>query len=139
MKFGVVNKSTIVNNFVLHILQRNITHLAVITRKTNIKLGILKGGNWKRVHFYISFFCNFINCHITVLKLFEILEQVMIGTFLSSFPRKFVFYKDCFFSKFVSFFSLIAFIDSFPTVGSFSFPPPPTTINFMVQRVVLQG
>ena len=30
--------------FVLHTLQRNITHLAVITRKTNIKLGILKGG-----------------------------------------------------------------------------------------------
>ena len=44
MKFGVVNKSTTVNKFVLHTLQRNITHLAVITRKTNIKLGILKGG-----------------------------------------------------------------------------------------------
>ena len=50
MKFGVVNKSSTVNRFVLHTLQRNITHLAVITRKTNIKLGILKGGggNWKR-------------------------------------------------------------------------------------------
>ena len=49
MKFGVVNKSTTVNRFVLHTLLRNITHLAVITRKTNIKLGILKGGgNWKR-------------------------------------------------------------------------------------------
>ena len=48
MKFGVVNKSTILNRFVLHTLQRNITHLAVITPKTNIKLGILKGGNWKR-------------------------------------------------------------------------------------------
>ena len=48
MKFGVVNKSTILNKFVLHTLQRKITHLAVITRKTNIKLGILKGGNWKR-------------------------------------------------------------------------------------------
>ena len=40
----MVNKSTTVNRFVLHTLQRNITHLAVITRKTNIKLGILKGG-----------------------------------------------------------------------------------------------
>ena len=50
MKFGVVNKSTTVNRFVLHTLQRNITHLAVITRKTNIKLGILKGENWKRAH-----------------------------------------------------------------------------------------
>ena len=39
-----MNKSTTVNRFVLHTLQRNITHLAVITRKTNIKLGILKGG-----------------------------------------------------------------------------------------------
>ena len=48
MKFGVVNKSTILNRFVLHTLQRNITRLVVITRKTNIKLGILKGGNWKR-------------------------------------------------------------------------------------------
>ena len=48
MKFGVVNKSTILNRFVLHTLQRNITHLDVITRKTNIKLGNLKGGNWKR-------------------------------------------------------------------------------------------
>ena len=48
MKFGVVNKSTTLNRFVLHTLQRNITHLAVITRKTNIKLVILKGGNWKR-------------------------------------------------------------------------------------------
>ena len=50
MKFGVVNKSTILNRFVLHTLQRNITHLDVITRKTNIKLGIWKrrGGEWKR-------------------------------------------------------------------------------------------
>ena len=44
MKFGVVKKSTTVNRFVLHTLQRNITHLAVIIRKTNINLGILKGG-----------------------------------------------------------------------------------------------
>ena len=48
MKFGVVNKSTILNRFVLHTLLRNITRLAVITRKTNKKIGILKGGNWKR-------------------------------------------------------------------------------------------
>ena len=48
MKFGVVNKSTTLNRFVLHTLKRNITHLAVITHKTDIKLGILKGGNWKR-------------------------------------------------------------------------------------------
>ena len=56
MKFGMVNKLTTVNRFILHILQRNITRLAVITRKTNIKLGILKGGgNWKRavlLYFY---------------------------------------------------------------------------------------
>ena len=44
MKFGVVNKSTTVNRFVLHTLQRNTTHLAVIIRKKNIKLSILKGG-----------------------------------------------------------------------------------------------
>ena len=50
MKFGVMNKSTILNRFVLHTLQRNITRLAVITRKTNKKLDILKGGNWKRAN-----------------------------------------------------------------------------------------
>ena len=55
MNSGVVNKSTTVNTFVLHILQRYITHLAVITRKTNIKLGTLKGGNWKRAQFLNSF------------------------------------------------------------------------------------
>ena len=48
MIFGVVNKSTTENRFVLHTGQRNITHLAVITRETNKKFGILKGGNWKR-------------------------------------------------------------------------------------------
>ena len=51
MKFGVVKKSTILNRFVLHTLQRNFTHLTVISRKTNIKLVILKGGNWKRTKF----------------------------------------------------------------------------------------
>ena len=51
MKFGVVNKSTILNRFVLNTLQHNITRLAVKTRKTNVKLGILKGGNWKRAKF----------------------------------------------------------------------------------------
>ena len=55
MKFGVVNKSTIVNKVVLHTVQRNITHLAVITHKTNIKLGILKGGGLeKRRESYLS-------------------------------------------------------------------------------------
>ena len=43
MKFCVVNKSTILNRFVLHTLMRNITHLAVITRKTNIILGYFEG------------------------------------------------------------------------------------------------
>ena len=54
MKFGVVNKSLILNRFVLHTLQRNITHLDVLTRKTNIKLGILKGGNWKRADLFTT-------------------------------------------------------------------------------------
>ena len=52
MKFGVVNESTTVNRFVLHTLQRNITHLAVITRKTNIKLGILKGGKLEKIRHF---------------------------------------------------------------------------------------
>ena len=52
MQFGVVNKSTIRNRFILHTLQRNITHLAVTTRKTNIKLGILKGGELEKSQFF---------------------------------------------------------------------------------------
>ena len=32
---------------------RNITHLAVITRKTNIKLYFERGGNWKRAEFQL--------------------------------------------------------------------------------------
>ena len=47
MIFGVMNKSTTVNRFVLHTLQRKITHLAVITQKTNKKIGILKEGTGK--------------------------------------------------------------------------------------------
>ena len=42
MKFGVVNKSTTVKRFVRPTLHRNITHLAVISQKTNIKLDFLK-------------------------------------------------------------------------------------------------
>ena len=50
MEFGVVDKSTTVSRFVLHTLQRYITQLAAIaiTLKTNKKIGILKGVNWKR-------------------------------------------------------------------------------------------
>ena len=56
MKYGV-NKSTILNRFVLHTLQRNITHLAVITRKTNIKLGIFKGGELEKSQTVNKFIC----------------------------------------------------------------------------------
>ena len=49
MKFDVVNKSTTVNRFVLHTLERNITHLAVITRKTNIKSVFWKGGGGREL------------------------------------------------------------------------------------------
>ena len=54
MKIGMVNKLAIMNRFVLHNLQRNVTHLAVIARKTNIKIDVLKGGGggeWKRAYF----------------------------------------------------------------------------------------
>ena len=56
MKFGVLNKSTVLNRFVLHTLQRNITRLAVITRKTNIKLGILKRGELEKSHGFFHAF-----------------------------------------------------------------------------------
>ena len=38
IKLCVVNKLTIVNSFVLHILLQNITHLAIITRNTTENL-----------------------------------------------------------------------------------------------------
>ena len=73
MKFGVMNKSTILNKFLLHTLQRNITHLAVITRKSNIKLGILKGGggDWKRAEI-------------------SRLHQIFAKSILVSFTKKFM-------------------------------------------------
>ena len=67
MKFGVVNKSTILNRFVLHTLQRNITHLAVITRKTNIKLAILKGGGGTgKEPFYLKVHPLMFNCQYRI-------------------------------------------------------------------------
>ena len=52
MKFSEVNKSTTVNRFVLHTLQRNITNLALKTRKINKKFVVLKGGTGKEpIHF----------------------------------------------------------------------------------------
>ena len=53
-KIDEVNKSTIVNKVVPRTLQRNITHLAVITRETNIKLGILKGVTGKEPEFFTN-------------------------------------------------------------------------------------
>ena len=47
MKFGVVNKST-TEQICSSYVKRNITHSAVITRKSNIKLGILKGGKLEK-------------------------------------------------------------------------------------------
>ena len=50
MKFGVVNKSTTVNRFVLHTLQRNITHLAVITnnRTRYFEMNWKRAANWTK-------------------------------------------------------------------------------------------
>ena len=73
MKFGVVNKSLTVNRFILHILQRNITHLAVITRKTNKKLGILQGGvgggTGKEPLFHCAYYINLRGVKITLSPL----------------------------------------------------------------------
>ena len=59
MKFGV-SKLTSVNKFVLHTLQRIITHLAVIKRKTNIKLGIFKRVTEKEPRFHTNSFSIFL-------------------------------------------------------------------------------
>ena len=47
MQIGMVDKLTFINRFVLHTLHRHITHLAMITCKTNIKIDVLKGGGGK--------------------------------------------------------------------------------------------
>ena len=89
MQFGVVNKSTILNRFVLHTLQRKIPHAAVITRKTNIKLGILNGGWGERTvkepnFFIITVFIkkecqNFSISSVTIIN--RVAEKVVIGKF----------------------------------------------------------
>ena len=85
MKFGVVNKSTTVNRFVLHTLQRNLTHLAVITRKKNIKLGILKGGGGtgKEPLFFYFFWNQEAALHhetrYQMLTLFEAIKTMSFG------------------------------------------------------------
>ena len=77
MKFGVLNKTTTENRFVLHTLQRNITHLAVITRKTNIKLGILKGGNWKRAVFCLRAFITLFQSSIGYVYMYLVIGRKM--------------------------------------------------------------
>ena len=47
MKFCMVNKLTTVNTFFLHSLISNITHSAIITRKTIFKMESLKWGDGK--------------------------------------------------------------------------------------------
>ena len=48
MKIGMVNKVPIMKNFVLRTSHRDITHLAVITCQTNIKIDVLEVGERKR-------------------------------------------------------------------------------------------
>ena len=60
MNIGVVNKSTTVNRFVLHTLQRNTTHLAEMTSNTNMKIGIFKRGTGKEPKFYQQFFFTYV-------------------------------------------------------------------------------
>ena len=102
MKFGVVNKSTILNRFVLHTLQRNITQLAVITRKTNIKLGILKGGNWKRallatVLFIVTNFDENRMFMISVVFLFILRKNLELIQILEYISAGWLFYSEHFY------------------------------------------
>ena len=90
MKFGVVNKSTILNRFVHHTLQRKITHLAVITRKSNIKLGILKGGTGKEpdcsnyiigvlLYEVTPKICIYFSVDNRILSIFDILGKTIVS------------------------------------------------------------
>ena len=127
MKFGVVNKSTILNRFVLHTLQRNITHLAVITRKTNIKLVILKGGgrSWKRA----GGSENLVVCTLQVGYIIHTLRQNYYwrNTFFLSF---FLFFLSCFLSCNNYCWLEKGLVSSLP-------PPPPSRkiTNLAVQKL----
>ena len=74
MKFGVVNKSTTVNRFFLHTLQRNITHLAVITHKTNKDSVFWKGGTGKEP-IYIPWLFFFVKVDLMAERRRVIVEQ----------------------------------------------------------------
>ena len=73
MKFGMMNELTNVNRFVLHSSHRNIVHLAVITRKTNMKIDILKVGGggveWKKP-IQVKKHC--LNAHLTLIIVFTL-------------------------------------------------------------------
>ena len=53
MKFGVVNKSTILNRLVLHTLQRNVTQIALITPKNKHKTRYFERGTGKELFFCV--------------------------------------------------------------------------------------
>ena len=53
MKFGMVNKQSFLNNFVIHTLNHNIRHSVLIPRKTFEKIENSKyGEKWKRAIFF---------------------------------------------------------------------------------------
>ena len=68
MKFGVLNKSTVLNRFVLHTLQRNITRI--------LKRG---GGDWKRADIFKPLFVRLriaiFDFPVQSWKFFEFLER----------------------------------------------------------------
>ena len=69
MKIGMVNKLTIMNRFVLHTLPRNITHLTVITLKTNINIDILKGGGKVEKSPFVLYHGSFSSPHLQIFAL----------------------------------------------------------------------
>ena len=101
MKFGVVNKSTVLNRFVRHTLQRNCTHLAVITRKTNIKLGILKGGTGKEPNppsqcffFHCSNLALHLKTSVLIGSIFLIQNQVNTASLEKNWGDMFTWFKN---------------------------------------------
>ena len=79
MKFGMVNKLTNLNRFVHHTLQRNITRLAVITRKTRIKLRYLeRGGTGKEPKKNFMRICDFLSVSVDCSrKSFALVFQIL--------------------------------------------------------------
>ena len=98
MKFGVVNKSTILNKFVFHTLQRNITHLAVKKSLSKQKTRYFERGELEKNRQNLGPFPETITDGSECLFLFSLLRGRIMMMLLSIRSKKCAYLKE---SKFI--------------------------------------